>query len=131
MSKWTHVAAIVRIDSVTRAIGVNEDWLGYFGKECLWNSSRECRYDAQYNPDDYLPMGSEESLRSSIWIDPDTHNVAAYTVMIFGDLRDYASPQTIIDWFKKKINGIPMVRQAVITVATEGIKTIVWNKEEY
>lgn len=72
-------------------------------------------------------MGGEGTLRCELWRNPDTHHMAAYTVMIFGDLRDYDTPQEIIDWFKKKVAKIPMVRQAVITVELEGATPLTWN----
>lgn len=72
-------------------------------------------------------MGSEGSLRSQLWVNPDKHAMAAYTLMIFGDMRDYDTPQEIIDWFKKKVFGIPLVRQAVITVELEGAEPLTWT----
>lgn len=128
MSVWTHVAGIVRIDDL-QFLG-QTDWLAYFGKECLYSDSGEVWKDADEHPDEYLPMGSEGSLRSSIWKNPDPHSMAAYTVMIFGDLRDYCTSNTIVDWFKKKLEGIPLVRQAVITVYTEGEKAITYTYED-
>lgn len=123
MSQWTHVAGVVRIDDLPFLKAT--DWDGYFGKQCLWND--DCWEDARNHPEDYLPMGSEGSLRSQLWVNPDTHQLAAYTIMIFGDLRDYDTPQEIIDWFKKKVADIPMVRQAVISVELEGSEPITWN----
>lgn len=125
MSVWTHVAAVVRIDDLP-FLG-ETDWKEYFGKECLYDSDIEVWSDKNKHPDQYLPMGSEGSLRSSLWSNPDTHSMAAYTIMIFGDLRDYTTPGTIIDWFKEKLNGIMMVRQAVITVETEGADTLTYT----
>ena len=123
MSQWTHVAGVVRIDDLPCLKAT--DWDGYFGKQCLWND--DCWEDARNHPEDYLPMGSEGSLRSQLWVNPDTHQLAAYTIMIFGDLRDYDTPQEIIDWFKKKVADIPMVRQAVISVELESSEPITWN----
>lgn len=126
MSQWTHVAGIVRIDDLPFI--KYTDWQAHFGKQCLFSDN--CWKDAREHPDEYLPMGSEGSLRSELWRNPDTHHMAAYTVMIFGDLRDYDTPQEIIKWFKQKVAEIPMVRQAVITVELEGVKPLTWNYAE-
>ena len=126
MSIWTHVAGIVRIDDV-RFLS-QTDWLVYFGKECLFSDSSETWIDAEQHPDQYLPMGSEGSLQSSIWINPDENSLAAYTVMIFGDLRDYNTPEAILNWFKKKLEDVDIsVRQAVITIECEVMEPIVYN----
>ena len=122
MSMWTHVAAVVRIDDLPFL--KKTDWQAYFGKECLFDDPSEVWKDAEEHPDEYLPKGSEGSLRSSLWINPDRYSAAAYTLTIFGDLRDYDSPYPVLEWFKKKLEGIPLVRQATITVETEGVETL-------
>ena len=73
-------------------------------------------------------MGSEGSLQKSVWEDPDRSSVAAYTVSIFGDLRDHDSCDEIIDWFKEKCENL-MVRNAVITVNNERNGTKTWTYE--
>lgn len=128
MSSWTHVAAIVRVD----AFRIFDDdiapnWDAIFGKECLYRASREKWDDAMEHPDKYLPMGSEGSLRKTVWTNPDLSHADAYTVSIFGDLRDYDSPETIIEWFKKIINSdVIDVRQACITV-TNYYSSMTWG----
>lgn len=123
MSRWTHVAGVVRIDDLPFLKATN--WDDYFGKQCLWND--DCWEDARNHPEEYLPMGSEGTLHSQLWANPDKRAMAAYTLMVFGDLRDYDTPQEIIDWFKKKVFGIPLVRQAVITVELEGAEPLTWT----
>lgn len=123
MSQWTHVAGIVRIDDLPFLKPV--DYKDYFGKQCLWDD--DCWEDARNHPEEYLPMGGEGTLRSQLWANPDKCAMAAYTLMVFGDLRDYDTPQEIIDWFKKKVFGIPLVRQAVITVELEGAEPLTWT----
>ena len=123
MSRWTHVAGVVRIDDLPFLKATA--WDAYFGKQCLWND--DCWEDARKHPEEYLPMGSEGTLHSQLWVNPDTRAMAAYTLMVFGDLRDYDTPQEIIDWFKKKVFGIPLVRQAVITVELEGATPLTWT----
>ena len=125
MSQWTHVAGIVRIDDFP--FTKNTDWLNHFGKELHFDSPGSDWKDAHEHPENYLPLGSEGSLQSSLWKNPDSHHLAAYAIMIFGDLRDYDTPQEIIVWFKKKVSDIPMVRQAVISVELESAEPITWN----
>lgn len=128
MSRWTHVAGIIRIDDLP-FLGEN-NWMEYFGKEVHFSSPMDVWKDLDEHPEDYLPTGSEGSLHSSLWKNPDDHSLAAYTLMIFGDLRDYDTPEKIIEWFKEKLSGIPVVRQAVITVETEGLEPVVYNHVE-
>ncbi len=126
MSNWTHVAGIIRVDSMEK---LNFDKI--IGKECLYASSSEVWEDARANPDKYLPMGSEGSLRKSIWKNPNENCVALYTVSIFGDLRDHDSISDIIEWFKEKCELL-WVRNAVITVENEwyGMKTYTYEESE-
>ena len=127
MSMWTHVAATVRIDDFRFSDDQTiPDWDEIFGKECLFHSPSEVWDDCEKHPDKYLPCGSEGTLQKTAWINPDSHAVAAYTVTIFGDLRDYDSPDKIIEWFKEKVDPCKIgIRQAVIT-ATNGYETKTW-----
>ena len=132
MSNWTHVAGIIRMDSVRFNESYTDDYFDkLIGKECLFGSPSNVWDDAEKNPDDYLPMGSEGSLRKSVWINPDPSIIAAYTISIFGDLRDHDSTDEIIDWFKNKCSKIS-VRQAIITVLNErnGEKTWTYTEED-
>ena len=116
MSSWVHVAGIIRIDSIRLSNKIpNFDEL--IGKECLWEAPMEVWDDCEAHPEKYLPMGSEGSLHKSVWVNPNISHMAAYTVSIFGDLRDtyIEDAEKIIEWFKKKCNDL-CVRNAVITV---------------
>ena len=93
------------------------------GKECLYDSPSEVWEDASAHPDKYLPMGSQGSLRKTIWKNPDKYYLDSYTISIFGDLRDHDSTTDIIEWFKAKCEDF-FVRNAVITVENE------WNGKE-
>lgn len=128
MSTWTHVAATVRIDGFRFSDDQpTPDWDEIFGKECQFDAPSEVWDDCEEHPEKYLPCGSEGTLQKTAWINPDSHMVAAYTVTIFGDLRDYDSPETIIEWFKKIVNSDAIdVRQACITV-TNCYKSMVWG----
>lgn len=132
MSAWVHVAAIARIDYLPILNdGAEVDFDKAFGKECLWDSDKSVWEDAINNKDDYLPMGSEGSLQKMVWVNPHENHADQYTVSIFGDLRDVASGQWIIDWFKKKLSKM-WVRQATITVDSEylGITTWTFDREK-
>lgn len=123
MSVWTHVAGVIRVDDIRL-----DDYLPNFdkmvGKECLFESSENIWLDMENNPNDYMPCGSEGTLQKSVWINPKKSDMAAYTISVFGDLRDYEEPQPIIDWFIKVCDKLGYIRQAVITVDTEGQETL-------
>ena len=148
MSNWTHVASVFRVDGVNyqlcdeeeldavREEKSYEDFVRYvmekyFGKEVLWESDETVWEDARKNPNDYLPRGSEGSLKMSIWINPNKSSMASYTVTIFGDLRDHDSVDSIIEWFKEKCK-LFWIRNACCTVSNEwfGTKTISYVSED-
>ena len=131
MSNWTHVAGIIRVDSL-RIDDIEEiDFDKIIGKECLWGSPSKVWKDADENPDKYLPMGSEGSLQKSVWENPDKSCLASYTISIFGDLRDHDSTSEIIEWFQEKCKSL-CVRNAVITVCNEwyGTETYTYVESE-
>ena len=116
MSIWSHVAAIVRVDDIRSLRGGELDFDDIFGKECLFESPSEVWDDADEHPEKYLPMGSEGTLEKSVWVNPDKSCMAAYTVSIFGDLRDHTDVDGIINWFKDIVINKVCTRQATITV---------------
>ena len=138
MSNWTHVAGVVRIDCITAfMVNKNVDFHNIFGKELDFYDDSDVWEDAEENPSNYLPMGSEGSLKISVWENPRDECAARYTVSIFGDLRDHDSAEEIVEWFKNKIdeieedmeNGI-WIRQACITVDNEWYRMVSWNYGE-
>lgn len=135
MSIWSHVAAIVRVDDL-RGLGVDEpDWDDIFGKECLLESPSEVWDEADEHPERYLPMGSEGSLRKSVWVNPDQSSMDSYTVSIFGDLRDHTDVDGLINWFKDIVTNKVWTRQASITIDNilyrpETITWVYTGKEE-
>lgn len=112
MSNWTHVAGIIRVDGLRINGKPKVDFDEILGKECLWESPTGVWDDAETNPDKYLPMGSEGSLQKSVWENPIKNCLDAYTISIFGDLRDHHSTSDIIEWFKEKCKLL-WVRNAV------------------
>ena len=125
MSSWVHVAAIARIDYLPiLKDGTETDFDTIFGKECLWGDGN-FKY-AFSHLDEFLPMGSEGSLRKTVWVNPNENHADHYVVSIFGDLRGVSGCDWIIDWFKKKLSKV-YVRQATITVESEWLGTASWT----
>src|ERR1700677_3446136 len=98
MSIWTHVAATIRFDGLAGITAAPD-----LGKSVEYDSPQEdwgvCT----------VPVGSEGSLKTELWTNPDTHSITRYTATIFGDLRDYDDADEIIAYFKK-ITKDQMVR---------------------
>lgn len=129
MSNWSHVAAVIRIDDFRMNDSV-PDFEKLFGKTMTWDDMLGC--GEEYDEKEYLPMGSEGSLEMSVWVNNDIHKIAAYTVTIFGDLRDSDSAEEIISWFKDKCELIDKdflgVRNACIVVNNEWNGTVEWHR---
>lgn len=129
MSNWTHVAGIIRVDGLRIGAGTEPDWDSIIGKELRYRDGFEKWKEAEDHPDRFMPLGSEGSLTKSVWVNPNKSHFAAYTVSIFGDLRDHYDPDIIVEWFKDKCSKMH-VRQAAITVKNEwnGMKT--WSIDD-
>ena len=119
MSNWTHVAAIFRVDDF-RINGQLRNFTEIFGRQFNGFDARYTWIEADEHPERFLPCGSEGSLTMHVWINPNPCSMAAYTVSIFGDLRDHDDVDEIISWFKEKCQELgDSIRQAVITVENE------------
>lgn len=129
MSNWTHVAGIVRVDCFRFLGGI--DFAGVFGREVKAFDDREAWVEADAHPERFLPMGSEGSLKMSVWENPDPCHLDAYTVSVFGDLRDYDDPKAVVEWFKGKCAGLN-VRNACIVAENEwgAMESWVYQDEE-
>ena len=128
MSIWTHVAAIIRIDSI-KGFGIGpqskeelEKVLGpvaeFDGTDEEWNACT-------------LPCGSEGSLQYVIWENEDDHCISAFTVSVFGDLRNYDETESIEKWFNGfcgKFSGL--IRQAVCLAEVEYGETKIFQYKE-
>lgn len=121
MSRWTHVAAIFRIDSIGQ---ISDDEITEkFGREVDWEEIANCDYDDsdEWVQQEFLPMGSEGSLTMSIWHNPVKNEMSSTTVSVFGDLRDYGGSDDIErleQWFAKCCEN-NWTRQAVMQVIDE------------
>lgn len=147
MSNWTHVAAIFRCDALkdwdeNPDETLDESIERIFGKffpsypdnlddEEAWNKRWEIMRDAEAHPDEYIPFGSEEGLKISIWENPDPSCAAHYTISVFGDLRDHHDNELIKKWFLESCQKVSLLRQAVCTSYNEwyGIETWTYNKD--
>lgn len=118
MSQWTHVAAVFRIDAFSRDL-TSEKVEAIIGKELGFEP-----LDPSVAEDGYLPMGSEGTLKYAITVNPDVHALAAYTLTVYGDLRDYDSVEELETWFKKCVRGFALIRQAVCTIEVEGQQVV-------
>ena len=134
MSQWTHVNGSIRFDAL-RMQGMPfariEDIKALMGN--TWDfDDDEATCEACT-----VPEGSEGSLRFMFWSNPSINSISAYTVGIFGDLRDFGSKEdvkSIKEWFNKIIStdGV-MVRSAILEVAVEHGETLIFTppqKEE-
>ena len=117
MSNWTHVAGIIRADGF-RFVGSDPNFDEIVGISRRYGDNKIIGAK-------YMPAGSEGTLEKMVWVNPDKSSLAAYTISIFGDLRDHHSPQAIIDWFKDLCKQF-MIRNACITVENEWNGTINW-----
>lgn len=109
MSVWTHIAGVIRVDCI-RCIS-KPDFNKIFVR-CLWDEN---------NKDCNMPMGSEGSLDFRVIENPDKDSLAAYTVVVFGDLRDFgvANIPEIEDWWNKVLEQCGMIRQAILQIQPE------------
>ena len=131
MSNWTHVAAIFRCDVLIDCEEhlnetLEESIERIFGKQFSdYPLCYEEMVDAEDNPHNYVPFGSEGGLTISVWENPDRHYMARYTVSVFGDLRDHDDLDLIRGWFARSCSKVGWLRQAVCTAHNEyyGIKT--------
>jgi len=117
MSIWTHVSGLIRVDSlrfVKDADPTLDKIYEILGKQISYNEV----WDEDIKS--HIPCGSEGSIQYQVITNPDLSAIAAYTIPIWGDLRDYDSIEEIKNWFDK-ITSSPdlMIRQAVITVECE------------
>lgn len=128
MSAWCQVSGIVRVDGFA-----DKDFSEVFGKQLEWDSPDELWQEADEHPERFLPMGSEGSIKMTVWKNPHGNHADKYTISLFGSLRDVWSPHPIIEWFKEKVESLSLVRQAVITADCGvglGMETWTYGEDE-
>ena len=116
MSTWTHVAAIVRFDGL-RLPGM-PDPTPKLGQTATYDDE-----PAAWDACD-VPCGSEGSLQYQLWTNPNPTSLAAYTAMIWGDLRDYEDVDEI-EAYLGRITAGAMIRQGVAEISIEGRDPVV------
>lgn len=121
MSQWTHVNASFRLNSLGKID--DEEIINIFGKSIDYYDMDEIDEAEQY-----LPMGSEGTLKMSIWHNPNESCMASTTVSVFGDLRDYGSFDEIEKWFNRCCDAF-WTRQAFCQVEVEGYGTKTFQRE--
>lgn len=117
MSIWTHVAVTIRFDAlrISDHFSMTVDDLG---QTCTFDSDRDA-WD-QCN----VPCGSEGSLQTHLWVNPQMNCMAAYTAAIHGDLRDYQDVEEIKAYLNRICKG-RLVRQGVANIEVEDRVSVV------
>jgi len=115
MSIWTHVAGVIRFDSL-RDLMPGRMWTPNLGTPAYYEDEG-LNLVGDWDKCD-VPHGSEGSLRWQIWDNPSKNSMASHTVSIWGDLRDYENVQEVVDYFNRITKG-QHVRQACFTVEVE------------
>lgn len=116
MSTWTHVSATVRYDAIRRAgIGGLPD----LGKTFTYEDSQE-KWEACT-----VPRGSEGSLQYLVWDNPSKNDLSAFTVVWWGDLRDYDDEVEIVKYFNR-VTKKQMVRSGILLIEVEGREPLVY-----
>lgn len=115
MSIWTHVNGSLRVDAF-RIPGMGSPPL---------NMGIQASFEDSHEPV-FIPYGSEGSLVWTKWDNPSKSSLAAYTVTVFGDLRDYDNVKEIEDYLAQITKG-QMIRSGVFEVAVEGALTNVYR----
>ena len=120
MSVWTHVAGTIRYDAFRIPGAPDQNPSSWIGETDLYHEN---------NPDSTMPRGSEGSLNYKCTENPNTSSLAAYTVAIWGDLRDYYNVDEIREWLESITEG-RLVRQGVITCHVEGQRSVLFEHTE-
>lgn len=114
--KWTHVAATIRFDAL-RGVGLGNKPpdLGN-----TWDFDGVTKSGSSFD----APAGSEGSLQHQIWTNPKQSHLAAYTAMIWGDLRSYTDVVEIVAYLERITKGW-MIRQGIAEIQVERDNIIV------
>jgi len=119
MSQWTHVCGCIRYDAL-RMDGMPystiEDIKKLVGNTVSFDDP-EKKWD-KCN----VPCGSEGSIQFVFWSNPSPNSLSAFTVAVFGDLRNFGKDDVpkIREWFNKVTTGKGvMVRNAIVEICVE------------
>ena len=127
MSIWTHVAGTIRIDHL-RSFDINPtpDFDNIF-KKFIYTDTLDISELRKGAEECNMPTGSEGSLDYRVIENPNENDICAYTVVIFGDLRDFGKDNIneIKDWWKNMLSKFAMIRQAVLQIQPEDGETLI------
>lgn len=122
MSQWTHVCGCIRYDAL-RMAGMPYNTIEQI-KQLIGNPVSFEHDEKEWDACN-VPCGSEGSIQFVFWVNPSLSSLSAFTVGVFGDLRDFGTEDVpkIKEWFERvtKVEGI-MVRNAIIEICIEGTK---------
>lgn len=136
MSQWTHVSGTIRIDGIPNCNSFHSseeesnkqreldmaEIKEILGKPIDYHDIVEAGYEDIHTK---VPMGSEGSLRYSILpAEKEYTGMVLFTIVIWGDLRDYSSMKNITDWVLTSVDKITeklnfYVRDGVLKIDTE------------
>lgn len=115
MSIWTHVNGCIRVDAF-RLSGMESPAL---------NLGIQASYKDDHEPV-MIPHGSEGSLVWTKWENPLRSSLSAYTITVFGDLRDYDNLEEIEEYLAQITKG-QMIRSGIFEVTVENTLTNVYR----
>ena len=124
MSFWTQVDAYFEFESyeMKKHKGDKEKLFDQlFGKVCRYEDlSSDTWKDILEHPDNYLPCGSEGTLKRMVWKRKGSDGSTRYLVNIHGGLRDFWEAEPIKTWFKKVCRS-PYISSAHMSIELEGL----------
>lgn len=132
MSQWTQVCGNIRLDAM---IMLDDERLTFEA----WESNiakafgEPISYEEVGVKKSIIPCGSEGSIKYKIVRQSnEASHLAAFTVPIWGSLRDYDSDAEIFKWIKKvsKSKDAINIRQGIIIVETSLSTSIIMYDEE-
>lgn len=130
MSQWTHVNGAIRYDAL-RMPGMPFSTLEEI--KTLLGNTVSFEDDEEVWDKCNVPCGSEGSIQFLFWQNPRMNDLAAFGVLIFGDLRDFGMDGVpkIKEWFEKvtKTKGL-MVRSAILEIKVEYEEPIILRYQE-
>ncbi len=121
MSQWTHIAGIIRVDSIHHIL--QHVARGQIQKELAQVLGKPVDYDSLNDGESTLPMGSEGSLQYTVTEVDSDYGPCWGHVALWGDLRDYEDEKAIHEWLYdileelKKRNYI--IRQCIVHIDVE------------
>lgn len=127
MSVWTHVAGVIRVDTITRTDAPSLGNTAFFEDDLsIWD-----KVD--------VPWGSEGSIHIENFCDKTETSIARYHYHIWGDLRDFDN-ENVMEQFPTFLNRIVIrlkeknawIRQAIIQCEVEywGTVLFTYNHDE-